>query len=107
VHPVVLGDSRRIDDVSEIVFGIGENEGRMLPGLEDMLKFEGALVAAAADGNTIQVSFAKDIEAMLLDIAAGRLPGTSSDCETVLEIGVDPTPFIRVLDKSSPTVSSS
>ena len=76
-----------------------------VPGLEDMLKFEGALVMAAADGNTIQVSFAKDIEAMLLDIAAGRLPGPSSDCETVLEISVDPTPFIRVVHKASPTVS--
>jgi len=33
---------------------------------------------------------------MLADVAAGRLPGPSSDRPaTVLEIGVDPAPFIR------------
>jgi uncharacterized protein (UPF0276 family) len=75
-----------------------------VPGLEDMLKFEATLVESAADGNTIQATFAKDIEVMLGDIAAGRLPGPSSDRETVLEVGVNPTPFIRVPDKSTQAV---
>jgi uncharacterized protein len=69
------------------------------PGLEEMLKFEATLIEAAANNLTIQVTFAKDIDAMLADIAAGRLPGPSSDRpETVLEIGVDPAPFVRMLE---------
>jgi hypothetical protein len=69
------------------------------PGLEEMLKFEATLIEAAANSLTIQVTFAKDIDAMLADIAAGRLPGPSSDRpETVLEIGVDPVPFVRMLE---------
>jgi hypothetical protein len=35
---------------------------------------------------------------MLADIAAGKLPGPSSDRQaTVFEIGVDPGPFVRML----------
>ena len=67
-----------------------------VPGLEDMLAFEASLVEAAADSRTIRVPLAKDIEAMLAELAAGRLPGPSSDCPpTVLEIGVEPAPFVR------------
>ena len=70
-----------------------------VPGLKEMLKFESTLIEATADNLTIQVTFVKDIDAMLADIAAGRLPGPSSDCTaTVFEIGVDPTPFVRVLE---------
>jgi uncharacterized protein len=72
-----------------------------VPGLEEMLKFEATLIEAAANNLTIQVTFAKDIDAMLADIAAGRLPGPSSDRPArVLEIGVDPAPFVRMLDVS-------
>ena len=68
-----------------------------VPGLSDMLKFEAALVEAAADSRTLQVTFTKDIELMLSDIREGRMPGPSSDRpETVLEIGVEPAPFIRM-----------
>lgn len=70
-----------------------------VPGLEEMLKFEAALIEAAANSVTSQATFTKDIDAMLADIAAGKLPDSSSDCPpTVLEIGVDPEPFIRVLE---------
>jgi hypothetical protein len=62
-----------------------------------MLKFESALIEAAADNTVIRAIFNKNIDTMLVDLAAGVLPGPSSDCtETVLEIGVDPVPFIRV-----------
>jgi uncharacterized protein len=79
-----------------------------VPGLEDMLRFESALVEAAADSTTIQVTLAKDIDAMLTDLAAGRLPGPSSDCPpTVIEIGVDPGPFIRIPEEQLETALSS
>jgi len=68
-----------------------------VPGLNDMLKFEAALVEAAADSRTLQVTLTKDIDLMLADIREGRLPGPSSDRpETVLEIAVEPVPFIRM-----------
>lgn len=70
-----------------------------VPGLDDMLKFEAPLIEAAANNLTIQATFAKDIGVMLGDVAAGRLPGSSSDLPpTVLEIGVDPAPFVRMME---------
>jgi uncharacterized protein (UPF0276 family) len=70
-----------------------------VPGLKEMLKFEATLIEAAANDRTIQITLTKDIDMMLADIAAGRMPGTSSDrAVTVLEIGVDPAPFVRALD---------
>jgi uncharacterized protein len=70
-----------------------------VPGLAEMLRFEATLIEAAANGLTMHVPFAKDIDAMLADITAGRLPGPSSDRPaTVLEIGVDPAPFVRTLE---------
>lgn len=70
-----------------------------VPGLGEVLKFEATLIEAAANGLTMRVPFAKDIDAMLAEIAAGRLPGPSSDRpSTVLEIGVDPAPFVRMLE---------
>jgi uncharacterized protein (UPF0276 family) len=67
-----------------------------VPGFEEMLKFEGTLIEAAANNLTIRVTVTKDIDRMLGDIAAGRLPGPSSDrSPTVLEIGVIPAPFVR------------
>jgi uncharacterized protein (UPF0276 family) len=72
------------------------------PGLEEMLKFEATLIEATADNTTIQVTFMRDIDTMLADIAAGRLPGPSSDCPaTVLEIGVSPVPYVRALETHS------
>jgi uncharacterized protein (UPF0276 family) len=71
--------------------------GMSAPGLKEILAFESALIEAAADGRTLEVALTKDIDAILADIAAGRLPGPSSDRPpTVLEIGVDPAPFIRM-----------
>ncbi len=70
-----------------------------VPGLEEMLKFEGTLIEAAANNLTIQVTLTKDIDRMLGDIAAGKLPDPSSDRPpTVLEIGVIPAPFVRMLE---------
>jgi hypothetical protein len=62
-----------------------------------MLKFEGSLIEAAANNTTIRTAFTKDIEMMLGEVAEGRLPGASSDRpEMLLEIGVNPIPFVRV-----------
>ena len=70
-----------------------------VPGLADLLKFELALVEAAANARTVQVTVEKNIDEMVIDLAAGRLPGRSSDLPpTVLEIGVGPAPFVRVLE---------
>jgi uncharacterized protein (UPF0276 family) len=78
-----------------------------VPGLEEMLKFEATLIEAAANNLTIQVTVEKDLDAMLGDIAVGRLPGPSSDRPTtVLEIGVDPAPFVRVLEGQSVEVDA-
>jgi hypothetical protein len=44
----------------------------------------------------MRVELSKDIDAMLGEIAIGRLPGPSTDRPgTVLEIAVDPVPVIR------------
>ncbi|MET3964586.1 MULTISPECIES: DUF692 domain-containing protein [Bradyrhizobium] len=69
-----------------------------IPGLEDLSKFESTLIAAAADGGSMQVELSKDIDAMLDEIAMGRLPGPSTDRPgTVLEIAVDPVPVVRMI----------
>jgi hypothetical protein len=71
-----------------------------------MLKFEATLIEAAANGKTIEAAFTKDIDAMLADVAAGRVPGPSSDRpETWLEIGVDPVPFVRVAERTWPAIN--
>jgi hypothetical protein len=68
-----------------------------VPGFEEMLKFESALLEAAANNTTVCATFRKDIDRMLADLAANILPGPSSDRPaTLLEIGVNPLPFIRV-----------
>jgi len=65
-----------------------------VPGLQEMLKFEVALIEAAVNNTTVRATFTKDIDAMLADLAAGKLPGPSSDRPaTLLEIGVDPVPL--------------
>lgn len=70
-----------------------------ISGFEEMLKFEASLIEAAADNTIVRATFSKDIDTMLSDVAAGRLPGPSSDrTATLLEIGVDPVPFIRVCE---------
>ncbi len=69
-----------------------------VPGLEDLSKFESALIAAAADGDPIQVELSNNIEALLAEIATGRLPGPETQRPgTVLEIAVDPVPSIRAI----------
>jgi uncharacterized protein (UPF0276 family) len=69
-----------------------------IPGLDDLSKFEAALVAAAADGEALQVELSMDVDAMLAEIAAGRLPGPAAERPgTVLEIAVDPVPVIRAI----------
>jgi hypothetical protein len=71
----------------------------LVPGIEDLLKFESTLVEAAVDNTAIRVELSRDVNSMLADIAMGRLPGPSSDRPgTVLEIGVDPVPFVRMLN---------
>ena len=78
-----------------------------VPGLEEILRFEGALLEAAANNVTMQVALPQDIEAMLMDIAAGRLPRLSSDQPfAVFEIGVGATPFVRILEEPSSVPSS-
>jgi len=73
-----------------------------VPGLDELLKFEAILIEAAANGATIRALFTKNIDAMLTDLAAGILPGRSSDIPpTMLEIGVNPAPFIRTLEAES------
>ena len=55
-----------------------------------------ALVEADADSRIVRVTIEKDIDTMLDDIVSGGLPGSSSDRPpTLIEIGVDPTPFVR------------
>jgi len=72
-----------------------------VPGFEEMLKFESVLIQAAADSTTVRATFYKDIDVMLTDLAAGNLPGPSSDrAATLLEIGVDPVPFVRICDSA-------
>jgi uncharacterized protein (UPF0276 family) len=70
-----------------------------VPGLAEVMKFEGTLIEAAANSVTIQAAFSQDISAMLSEVSAGRLLGPSPECPpVVLEIGVDPSPYIRVLE---------
>ncbi|HEY4679013.1 MAG TPA: DUF692 family multinuclear iron-containing protein [Candidatus Angelobacter sp.] len=71
-----------------------------VPGLKEILKFEATLLEAAANNIIMQVTLPKDIEAILIDIAAGKLPRSSEDLPVaVFEIGVDAVPFIRILDE--------
>ncbi len=68
-------------------------------GLEDVLGFEAGLIEAAANSCVVQVALGRNIDALLGDIAAGRLPEAGADGEEmVLEIGVDPVPFVRVVE---------
>jgi uncharacterized protein len=70
-----------------------------VPGLEDVLKFESALVEAAVDAVATRIDVSTDIDAALTEITAGRVPGPSSKRPgTVLEVGVSPTPFVRMLN---------
>ena len=67
-----------------------------IAGLDDMLKFEASSIEAAANNTTVRLTLNQDIDGMLADLAAGRIPSPSSDRPpVVIEIGVDPVPFIR------------
>lgn len=75
-----------------------ETASLSVPGLEDMLRFEAGLVEAVADSSKVHVTIRKNIDVMLADLAAGRLPGASSDiAPTKLEIGVDPAPYLTAV----------
>jgi uncharacterized protein (UPF0276 family) len=66
-------------------------------GLADVLKFEVASIEAAANGRTVRVTVAADLEALLHDIAAGQIPAPSSGgSQMVIEVGVIPAPFVRL-----------
>jgi hypothetical protein len=67
------------------------------PGLADILKFEAASIEAAADGRTVRVTLAADLDALLHDIATGQIPTPSSGgSQIVVEVGVVPAPFVRL-----------
>jgi len=69
-----------------------------IPALEDLSKFEATLVAAAADGGSVQVELSSDIDAVLGEVTMGRLPGPATVRPgTVLEIAVDPVPVVRMI----------
>jgi uncharacterized protein (UPF0276 family) len=67
-------------------------------GLDDLSKFEAALVAAAADSATMQVELSSNVDGILAEVRSGRLPGAATARPgTVLEIAVDPVPSIRAI----------
>jgi len=73
-----------------------------IPGLKDVLAFEGALIDSAANNTTARATLTQDIETLLSALAAGRLPPTpSAQCQIILEIAVDPVPLIRILPACS------
>ncbi len=65
-------------------------------GLDDVLRFEAALIEAAANNAVVHVELSRGIDELLTGLAEGRLPGKGLQPATVLEIGVDPAPWIRV-----------
>jgi uncharacterized protein len=68
-----------------------------VPGLTDILMFEAASIEAAADGRTVRVTLAADLDALLRDIAAGQIPAPSSGgSQMVIEVGVVPAPLVRL-----------
>jgi hypothetical protein len=70
-----------------------------LPGFADILRFETASIEAAADGHTVQITLKQDLGALLDDIAANRIPAPVLDDHTfTLEVGVDPQPFVRLIN---------
>ena len=76
-----------------------------IAGLNDLLTFEASLVEAAANNMKVAATVHGDIEALLSDLAAGKLPAPSLDrVPTVLEIDVDPVPSIRVVKTLSPAM---
>jgi len=69
-----------------------------IPGLNDILTFEGALIDSAANNTTVRATLTQDIETLLSSLAAGQLPNPSSAQRPVtLEIAVDPVPLIRLI----------
>ena len=69
-----------------------------IAGLDGMLKFEASLIEAAANNSTVRLTLNKDIYRMLAELAAGWIPGPCSDRPpSVIEVGVDPVPFIRAV----------
>ena len=77
--------------------------GLSVPGLTEMLLFEAAAVEAAAESRTVRVMLARDLGPLLADIAAGRMPRPSSEGRAlVLEVGVDPEPFVHLIGWQDP-----
>jgi hypothetical protein len=75
-----------------------------VPGLEDMLRFETALLESIADNRSVRVVLSRDIETLLADIAANRPPAPAHGAITV-EIGADTGPFVRVLAETTPVTN--
>ena len=69
-----------------------------VPGFSDTLAFEAASIEAAVDSRTVQVALSCDIDTLLADIAAGRIPAACDAQAVTLEIGVDPQPFVRPVE---------
>jgi uncharacterized protein (UPF0276 family) len=74
-------------------------KGLSIPGLREILLFEASSIEAAVDSRTIRITLTRDLGTLLGDIAAGRIPEPSSDdLAVILEIGVDPKPFVRLIE---------
>ena len=80
-----------------------DTKGLSVPGLTEMLLFEAAAIEAAAESRTVRVMLARDLGPLLADIAAGRMPGPSSEGRAlVLEVGIDPEPFVHLIGWQDP-----
>ncbi len=85
-----------------------EAHAAAIPGFGDALSFEAAAIEAAADSRTVRVTTTHDLGLLLDDIALGRLPSAASKRQAaVLEIGVDPEPFIRPVETEPESVAGS
>ena len=70
-----------------------------MPGFADILLFEAASIEAAADGRTVQITLTRDIGTLLDNIAAGCIPTPMLDDKVfALQVGVDPQPFVRLIN---------
>ncbi len=66
--------------------------------LLDTLRLEAALIEAIAGNHTVQVTLTRHPEKLLADIAARRLPQPGDGRSFSVEAGVDPAPFVRLVD---------
>jgi uncharacterized protein len=70
--------------------------------LNDVLAFESALVESAANNASTQIEVTQDIEALLQEIAAGRLPVAVPECSPMtVEVSMAPIPSVRVIESTA------